>query len=142
MFYDVLIIGGGPGGIYSAYELLDKAPQARIAIFEAGHDLHHRRCPIDGDKVKSCIKCPTCAIMNGFGGAGAFSDGKYNITNQFGGTLHEYIGKQRALELMEYVDAINMKNGGAGTKLYATGNTPIKKLCLFEALAVTFIDHL
>ena len=130
MFYDVLIIGGGPGGIYSAYELLDKAPQARIAIFEAGHDLHHRRCPIDGDKVKSCIKCPTCAIMNGFGGAGAFSDGKYNITNQFGGTLHEYIGKKRALELMEYVDDINMKNGGAGTKLYATGNTPIKKLCL------------
>ena len=130
MFYDVLIIGGGPGGIYSAYELLDKAPQARIAIFEAGHDLHHRRCPIDGDKVKSCIKCPTCAIMNGFGGAGAFSDGKYNITNQFGGTLHEYIGKKRALELMEYVDDINMKNGGAGTRLYATGNTPIKKLCL------------
>ena len=130
MFYDVLIIGGGPGGIYSAYELLDKAPQARIAIFEAGHDLHHRRCPIDGDKVKSCIKCPTCAIMNGFGGAGAFSDGKYNITNQFGGTLHEYIGKKRALELMEYVDEINVKNGGQGTRLYATGNTPIKKLCL------------
>ena len=130
MFYDVLIIGGGPGGIYSAYELLDKAPQARIALFEAGHDLAHRRCPIDGDKVKSCIKCHTCAIMNGFGGAGAFSDGKYNITNQFGGTLHEYIGKKRALELMEYVDDINMKNGGQGTRLYATGNTPIKKLCL------------
>ncbi len=128
--YDVLIIGGGPGGIYSAYELLDKAPQARIALFEAGHDLHRRRCPIDGDKVKSCIKCPTCAIMNGFGGAGAFSDGKYNITNQFGGTLHEYIGKQRALELMEYVDEINVQNGGRGTRLYATGNTPIKKLCL------------
>ncbi|MBE6990436.1 MAG: FAD-dependent oxidoreductase [Ruminococcaceae bacterium] len=130
MKYDVLIIGGGPGGIYSAYELLDKAPDARIALFETGHDLAHRRCPIDGDKVKSCIKCPTCAIMNGFGGAGAFSDGKYNITNQFGGTLHEYIGKRQALELMEYVDAINMKNGGEGTRLYATGNTAIKKLCL------------
>ncbi|MBQ2061654.1 MAG: FAD-dependent oxidoreductase [Oscillospiraceae bacterium] len=128
--YDVLIIGGGPGGIYSAYELLEKRPDIRIALFEAGHDLARRRCPIDGDKVKSCIKCPTCAIMNGFGGAGAFSDGKYNITNQFGGTLHEYIGKKRALELMEYVDDINMKNGGAGTKLYSTGSTPIKKLCL------------
>ncbi len=130
MTYDVLIIGGGPGGIYSAYELLAKKPDARIALFEAGHDLARRRCPIDGDKVKSCIKCPTCAIMNGFGGAGAFSDGKYNITNQFGGTLHEYIGKKRAIELMEYVDAINMANGGQGTRLYSTGNTPIKKLCL------------
>ena len=130
MTYDVLIIGGGPGGIYSAYELLEKKPDARIALFEAGHDLARRRCPIDGDKVKSCIKCPTCAIMNGFGGAGAFSDGKYNITNQFGGTLHEYIGKKRAIELMEYVDAINMANGGQGTRLYSTGNTPIKKLCL------------
>jgi len=130
MIYDVLIIGGGPGGIYSAYELLEKRPDARIALFEAGHDLHRRKCPIDGERVKSCIKCPTCAIMNGFGGAGAFSDGKYNITNQFGGTLHEYIGKKQALELMEYVDEINMKCGGAGTRLYSTGNTPIKKLCL------------
>ncbi|MBQ0037407.1 MAG: FAD-dependent oxidoreductase [Clostridiales bacterium] len=130
MTYDVLIIGGGPGGIYSAYELLEKRPDLRIAMFESGHTLAKRRCPIDGDKVKSCIKCPTCAIMNGFGGAGAFSDGKYNITNQFGGTLHEYIGKKQALELMDYVDEINMKNGGEGTHLYSTGATPIKKLCL------------
>ena len=130
MTYDVLIIGGGPGGIYCAWELLQKRPALKIALFEAGHTLSKRRCPIDGDKVKSCVKCPTCAIMNGFGGAGAFSDGKYNITNQFGGTLHEYIGKQQALSLMEYVDDINMANGGAGTHLYSTGNTPIKKLCL------------
>ena len=130
MKYDVLIIGGGPGGIYAAYELLEKRPETKIALFEAGHELARRHCPIDGEKVKSCIRCPSCAIMNGFGGAGAFSDGKYNITNQFGGTLHEYIGKRRALELMEYVDGINMRCGGEGTKLYSTGNTPIKKLCL------------
>ena len=130
MQYDVLIVGGGPGGIYSAYELLKKRPALKIALFEAGHALSRRHCPIDGDKVKSCVKCPTCAIMNGFGGAGAFSDGKYNITNQFGGTLHEHIGKKRALELMEYVDQINVENGGQGTHLYSTGATPIKKLCL------------
>ena len=130
MKYDVLIIGGGPGGIYAAYELLEKCPGKKIAVLEAGHELARRRCPIDGVKVKSCIRCPSCAIMNGFGGAGAFSDGKYNITNQFGGTLHEFIGKRRALELMEYVDEINMRMGGEGTKLYSTGNTPIKKLCL------------
>ena len=75
MTYDVLIIGGGPGGIYCAWELLQKRPALKIALFEAGHTLSKRRCPIDGDKVKSCVKCPTCAIMNGFGGAGAFSDG-------------------------------------------------------------------
>ena len=130
MQYDVLIVGGGPGGIYSAYELLEKRPDLKIALFEAGHALARRHCPIDGVKVKSCVKCPTCAIMNGFGGAGAFSDGKYNITNQFGGTLHEYIGKKQALELMEYVDEINVANGGQGTHLYSTGATPIKKLCL------------
>ena len=59
-----------------------------------------------------------------------FSDGKYNITNQFGGTLHEQYRQKKALELMEYVDQINMENGGEGTKLYSTGNTRIKKLCL------------
>ena len=68
--------------------------------------------------------------MNGFGGAGAFSDGKYNITNQFGGTLYEYIGKQEALSLMRYVDQINLDHGGAGTKLYSTANTAIKKNAL------------
>ncbi len=64
--------------------------------------------------------------MSGFGGAGAFSDGKYNITNDFGGTLYEYIGKKRALDLMQYVDTINMRYGGAGTKLYSTAGTSLK----------------
>ena len=68
--------------------------------------------------------------MSGFGGAGAFSDGKYNITNDFGGTLYEYIGKEQALELMRYVDDINMKHGGKGTKLYSTTGTKFKKECI------------
>jgi len=93
-----------------------------------------RKCPIDGDKIKSCINCKSCSIMNGFGGAGAFSDGKYNITNQFGGTLYEYIGKEKAMELMHYVDDLNVKYGGEGTKLYSTTNTHIKKLCLQNGL--------
>ena len=67
--YDVIIIGAGPGGIFSAYELMQKNKDLKIAVFDAGHSLEKRHCPIDGDKVKNCIKCKTCAIMNGFGGA-------------------------------------------------------------------------
>ena len=130
MKYDIIIIGAGPGGIYSAYELLKLNPNVKMAIFETGKSLEKRKCPIDGEKVKSCINCKTCAIMNGFGGAGAFSDGKYNITNMFGGTLCNYIGKNKALSLMKYVDEINVKNGGEGTKLYSTENTKIKTMCL------------
>ena len=130
MNYDVIIIGAGPGGIFSAYELAEKRPELKIAVFEAGHALHKRRCPIDGVKIKSCIGCKSCSIMSGFGGAGAFSDGKYNITNDFGGTLHEYIGKEQALELMRYVDEINMRYGGEGTRLYSTAGSRFKTECM------------
>ncbi len=134
--YDVLIIGAGPGGIFSAYELVKKMPELKIAIFETGTELSKRKCPIDGVKIKSCINCKSCAIMNGFGGAGAFSDGKYNITNDFGGTLYSYIGKKNAIELMEYVDRINMENGGAETKMYSTAGTTFKKKCMQNKLTL------
>lgn len=130
MKYDVIIIGAGPGGIFSAYELSLLRPDLKIAVFEAGRALHKRKCPIDGEKVKTCIGCESCSIMSGFGGAGAFSDGKYNITNDFGGTLHEYIGKNKALSLMEYVDEINMRYGGKGTKLYTTAGSAFSTECI------------
>ncbi len=132
--YDVIVIGAGPGGIFSAYELMKLSPELKVAVFEAGKKLEDRKCPIDGKKIKSCINCKSCAIMRGFGGAGAFSDGKYNITNDFGGTLYEHIGKETALELMKYVDEINMANGGEGTKLYSTAGTRFKKICLENKL--------
>ena len=135
MHYDVLIIGAGPGGIFTAWELTEKAKRPlKAAVLELGKPLEKRKCPIDGEKVKSCVRCETCSIMSGFGGAGAFSDGKYNITNEFGGSLHEHVGKARALELMRYVDRINMAHGGEGTKLYSTANTPIHKMCLVNGL--------
>ena len=130
MNYDVIIIGAGPGGIFSAYELTLRNPQLKVAVFEAGHALNKRHCPIDGNKIKNCIGCKSCSIMSGFGGAGAFSDGKYNITNAFGGTLYEYIGKEKALDLMYYVDDINMRYGGEGTKLYSTAGSKFKKECI------------
>ncbi len=129
MDYDVIIIGAGPGGIFAAYELTKENNGLKVAVFEAGKKLEERKCPIDGEKIKTCINCPSCSIMSGFGGAGAFSDGKYNITNDFGGTLHEYIGKEEAIRLMKYVDDINMSHGGEGTKLYSTANSSFKKLC-------------
>ena len=132
--YDVIIIGAGPGGIYAAWELTREKPELKIAVFEAGKMLSERKCPIDGEKVKKCIHCKSCSIMSGFGGAGAFSDGKYNITNDFGGTLYEYIGKDEAIRLMEYVDRINLENGGKGTKLYSTANSSIKKTCMQNRL--------
>ena len=134
MHYDVIIIGAGPGGIFSAFELQKLAPDLKIAVFEAGHPLEKRRCPIDGDKIKRCIGCKSCSIMSGFGGAGAFSDGKYNITNNFGGTLHEHIGKDKALQLMKYVDEINMRFGGEGTKLFSTAGTKFKTICIQNKL--------
>ena len=134
MKYDVIIIGAGPGGIFSAYELMKKSPELKVAVFEAGYSLEKRRCPIDGKKVKSCIKCPTCAIMSGFGGAGAFSDGKYNITNDFGGTLYEHIGRKEAIDLMYYVDEINVSHGGESTRMFSTAGTKFKKLCMQNKL--------
>ena len=134
MKYDVIIIGAGPGGIFSAYELVKRKPELKIAVFELGNPLERRRCPIDCKKVKSCIKCKTCAIMSGFGGAGAFSDGKYNITNAFGGTLYEHIGRDTAIDLMKYVDEINVEHGGEGTKMYSTAGTKFKKLCMQNKL--------
>lgn len=130
MRYDVIIIGAGPGGIFSAYELSQKSLDLKVGVFEAGHALSRRKCPIDGEKIKSCIGCKSCSIMSGFGGAGAFSDGKYNITNDFGGTLYKYIGKKQALDLMYYVDDINLRYGGAGTKLYSTAGSKFKKECI------------
>ena len=132
--YDVIIIGAGPGGIFAAYELVKNNSNLKIAVFESGHSLDKRKCPIDGVKIKSCIKCPKCSIMSGFGGAGAFSDGKYNITNDFGGTLHEHIGDNLSLSLIEYVDKINMENGGEGTKMYSTCGSSFKKKFLQNKL--------
>ena len=132
--YDVIIIGAGPGGIFTAYELVKLNSALKIGVFEAGYPLNKRRCPIDGVKIKSCINCKGCSIMSGFGGAGAFSDGKYNITNDFGGTLYEYIGKREATALMEYVDEINMEYGGEGTKLYSTAGSKFKKQCMQHGL--------
>jgi len=108
---DINIIGAGPGGLYAAYKLARYAKvrgkTLQVNVFEKGNPLELRKCPISTGKVDKCVNCKTCSIMCGFGGAGAFSDGKYNITNDFGGTLFEKIGADKAINYMKDADKIN-----------------------------------
>ncbi|MBS5844061.1 MAG: NAD(P)/FAD-dependent oxidoreductase [Clostridiales bacterium] len=117
--YDVVIIGGGTAGIFAAYELYNLHPELEIAIVEQGNPIQKRVCPIIAGKTKGCINCSSCCIMNGFGGAGAFSDGKFNFTTEFGGWLHDYIPPDEVMNLIEYVDSINIRFG-ATTERFST----------------------
>lgn len=130
--YDIAIIGGGPSGIFAAYELNNLNPDASIIMMEKGNSIFNRKCPIIEHKVERCINCASCFIMEGFGGAGAFSDGKFNFTTQFGGWLDEYLDEKHILDLIEYVDGINVKFG-ASLKRYST-DTPEAKLLEKKAL--------
>ncbi|QDR79060.1 NAD(P)/FAD-dependent oxidoreductase [Sporomusa termitida] len=127
--FDIGIIGGGPAGVFAAYELVSSNPDIKVALLEAGHDIYSRHCPISDKKVPSCIKCNPCAIMRGFGGAGAFSDGKYNFTTKFGGWLNEYLSDQQVLDLIDYVDQINIKYG-APAEYFSTQNSGLGKVAL------------
>ncbi len=130
--YDVAIIGGGTAGIFAAYELNKLAPELRIILIERGHSIYKRACPVVSGKVQKCINCNPCAIMNGFGGAGAFSDGKFNFTTQFGGWLNDYVDDAEVMNLIEYVDSVNV-SFGATTERFST-YTPEAKEFMKKAL--------
>lgn len=117
--YDVIVVGAGPAGIFTCYELMVKKPELKVLLIDKGNDIYHRRCPIIEKKIEKCpvnrkgiSSCyPACAITNGFGGAGAFSDGKFNITSEFGGWMTDYLPAETVEELIMYVDKINLKHG-------------------------------
>ena len=128
--YDVIIVGAGAGGVFASYELTKLGSEKSVLLLEKGRALEGRRCPITEKKTDACISCEPCNIMNGFGGAGSLSDGKYNITNEFGGELHRCIGARAAIELMEYVDGALVSMGGEDAKLYNTASSDLKRIAL------------
>ena len=123
---NVGIIGGGISSLMAAYSLLKNSKDISVTIFERGKNLENRKCPILSKKVDKCIKCKTCAIMEGIAGAGAFSDGKYNITTEFGGWLQEI--REDTLEYIEKADAILVENGATTDRFMP--NNELKKRCL------------
>ena len=138
--YDVLIIGAGPGGIFSAYELMERKPDLKIAVFEVGHPLEHRKCPIDGDKIKSCIHCKCCSIMSGFGGAGAFSDGKLTLTPDVGGHLVDYMSREKVEQLIKYADNMYLEHG-ATDEVFGTDMEVFREIEREAALAELKLVH-
>ena len=119
MKYDVIIVGAGPAGIYCAYEFQRKSPELKVLLLDKGNDIYTRKCPILEHKLTKCPQnpkgrsgCyPACSITNGFGGAGAYSDGKFNITSEFGGWMTDYLSEDIVEDLIHYVDDINLEHG-------------------------------
>ncbi|WLR53005.1 NAD(P)/FAD-dependent oxidoreductase [Bacillus tianshenii] len=119
--YDVIVVGAGPAGIFACYELTLKKPEAKVLLIDKGHDIYTRRCPILEKKVSKCPPAagkkefagclPACSITNGFGGAGAYSDGKFNITSEFGGWMTDFLSNSQVVDLIKYVDQINLEHG-------------------------------
>ena len=130
--YDVAILGCGEAGIFAGYELMHRNPGLKVVALDQGADIYTRSCPIVAGKVKECVHCKVCGTMCGFGGAGAFSDGKYNFTTAFGGWLTDFMPKEEVMGLIDYVDSINMKHG-ATDKVFST-DTPAARALEKRAL--------
>lgn len=122
--YDVAIIGGGPAAIFAAYEFTLKYPRLKVIMLEAGNSIDKRFCPLAAKKTDHCLNCNPCSIMRGFGGAGAFSDGKYNFTTEFGGWLSDYLPRDKVVELIDYVDELNCRHGAPG-EYFSTKNSTV-----------------
>ena len=119
MKYDVILVGAGPTGIYAAYELMTKKKDLKVLLIDKGRNIYNRKCPILEKKVEKCpvdkkgrIGCkPGCSMTTGFGGSGAYSDGKFNITSEFGGWMTDYLPEEEVIDLIKYVDSINLRHG-------------------------------
>lgn len=125
---NVVIIGGGISGLMAATRLIEKQPSLKITLIEKGHDITRRSCPIISGKVDTCINCATCGVMEGLAGAGAYSDGKYIISTEYGGWLNDFLPDKTVLNYIEQADAILVSHG-ATTERYQPSDE-LKTLCL------------
>ena len=125
---DVAVIGGGIGGIMTAYRLLEGNPELKVMVIERGHEIEKRICPMLTKKVDHCLKCETCAIMEGMAGAGAFSDGKYVISTEYGGWLTEFLEPETVIDYIEQADKILVKFGATTERFMPSDE--LKRECL------------
>ena len=117
---DVVIIGAGPAGIFTALEMLKLGTEKKIVLVDKGSEIHKRRCP--KAQVGHCVNCkPYCHITTGFSGAGAFSDGKLSLSYEVGGDLPSLIGSELAQQTIDYTDKIYL-SFGASEKIEGVGN--------------------
>ena len=117
---DVVIVGAGPAGIFTALEMIKQGSDKKIIIVEKGRAIENRRCP--KNTTKKCVNCKPCSITTGFSGAGAFSDGKLSLSCEVGGDLPNLIGENYAQEMIDYTDKIYLEFG-ADTKVEGIGQT-------------------
>lgn len=138
---DVIIVGAGPVGIFTAYELKKRDKDLKILMIEKGHKMEKRKCPKKANNDK-CIYCkPTCAITTGFSGAGAFSDGKLSLSPDVGGYLQDYVGRQKAEEIIKYVDNIYLSFGADTNVEGLVNNEEVDKIRKrAEKAALKFVE--
>ena len=127
MVYDIAIIGGGIGGLMAAYRVKQNSPDARVIIIEKGFTLDKRNCPAGHNK--KCVHCKICSITSGYAGAGAFSDGKFNLGTAYGGTMGDELGEYTAMKYINQVDDILYGFSDDYPELYKS-NEELKLKCL------------
>ncbi len=125
-YYDIVIVGSGPAGIFAALELSAAVNGLKVLMLEKGKDLEERQCPADIKGV-SCVPCKLCSTLCGWGGAGAFSDGKLTLTPDVGGFLEEYIGRDNLVSLIGYADDTYRRYGAPDT-VYGTDTGEVGRL--------------
>ncbi|MEW6107674.1 MAG: NAD(P)/FAD-dependent oxidoreductase [Nitrospirota bacterium] len=124
--YDIIIVGAGPAGIFAALEFLKSNKKLDILIIEKGKDIDQRKCPLKIKNV-SCTSCRECNLLSGWGGAGAFSDGKLSLSPDVGGFLTRYMETDDVQSLIDYVDKIYIQYGAPG-KVFGDNTSDIQKL--------------